>query len=500
MTNIFRVVVAGRPNVGKSALFNRLIRRRRSIVHDMPGMTRDVLEAEARLTDGRVYLLVDTGGYDPEGRETIPAAVREKAVAAIGKADLVLLVTDASAGVLPGDRAAARVIREAGRESFVVANKIDRREGLEGESEAWALGFPEVYGVSAEHGIGMDDLLDAIGRRLPGESGEASDARDEIALAVVGRPNVGKSSLVNALLGEERAIVSEIAGTTRDSVDVLFHSEGRRFRLVDTAGIRRQGKTEKGAEVLSVVQARKRIEDCDVALLVVDAEEGPTGQDASVASLVDAEGKGLVLVGNKWDLAGKREVGTADDFRTALATQIPFARHAPILLVSATTGRGVAKVLEAAARVAQNRRRRISTGELNRALGRSLRDKEPRTAAGRTLKVFYIAQTAVAPPTFSLVANRREPLHFSEERRIENLLRESVDFSGSPIRIRVRARSRESEREQRGEGGRRGGKDRKRKDERQRKGEHKRKREGERKHASKSRSHSKSSRRKASSR
>jgi len=252
--------------------------------------------------------------------------------------------------------------------------------------------------------------------------------------------------------------------------------------------------------VLSVVQARKRIEDCDVALLVVDAEEGPTGQDASVASLVDAEGKGLVLVGNKWDLAGKREVGTADDFRTALATQIPFARHAPILLVSATTGRGVAKVLEAAARVAQNRRRRISTGELNRALGRSLRDKEPRTAAGRTLKVFYVAQTAVAPPTFSLVANRREPLHFSEERRIENLLRESVDFSGSPIRIRVRARSRESEREQRGEGGRRGGKDRKRKDERQRKGEHKRKREGERKHASKSRSHSKSSRRKASSR
>ena len=188
---------------------------------------------------------------------------------------------------------------------------------------------------------------------------------------------------------------------------------------------------------------------------------------------MDAEGKGLVLVANKWDLAGKREVGTADDYRTALASQIPFARHAPILLVSATTGRGVAKVLVAAARVAENRRRRISTGELNRALGRSLRDKAPRTAAGRTLKVLYVAQTAVAPPTFSLVANRREPLHFSEERRIENLLRESVDFSGSPIRIRVRARSREAEREQRGEGGRRGGKNRKGKAERQRKGEHK---------------------------
>jgi GTPase len=451
VTPRFRVVVAGRPNVGKSALFNRLCHRRRSIVHDLPGMTRDVLEAEARLPDGRVYLVVDTGGYDPEGREKIPEAVREKAVAAIGKADLVLLVTDASAGVLPGDRAAARVIREAGRECLVVANKIDRREGLEGESEAWALGFPEVYGVSAEHGVGVDDLQEAIGRRLTGEgSEEASGWTGEIALAVVGRPNVGKSSLMNALLGEERAIVSEIAGTTRDSVDVLFESEGRRFRLVDTAGIRRRGKTEQGAEVLSVVQAKKRIEDCDVALLVVDAEEGPTGQDASVASMVDAEGKGLVLVANKWDLAGRREVGTADDFRTALATQIPFSRHAPILLVSAKTGRGIAKVLEAAARVAENRRRRISTGELNRVLGRSLRDKAPRTAAGRSLKALYVAQTGVAPPTFALVSHRAETLHFSEERRIENLLRESVDFSGSPIRLRVRGRSREREQDPKG--------------------------------------------------
>ena len=191
------------------------------------------------------------------------------------------------------------------------------------------------------------------------------------------------------------------------------------------------------------MQARKRIEECDVALLVVDASEGPTGQDATVASYVDEEGKGLVLIANKWDLAAQREEGTADDFRTALASQIPFARHAPILLISAKTGRGVAPVLAAAARVAENRRRRISTGELNRILGRALRDKAPRSAAGRALKVFYVAQTAVAPPTFALVANRAETLHFSEERRIENLLRASADFSGSPIRIRVRARSRD---------------------------------------------------------
>ena len=444
----YRVVIAGRPNVGKSALFNRLTRRRRSIVHDMAGMTRDVLEMEAELPDGRKYLLSDTGGYDPSGKEKIPAAVREKAVGAIRNADLVLLVVDASAGVLPGDRSAARVVRESGRECVVVANKIDRREGSEGEQEAWALGFPEMYGVSAEHGTGVDDVQAAIAQRMPEAGPEAPEpeARPrEIALAVVGRPNVGKSSLLNALLGEERAIVSEIAGTTRDSIDTAIDAGGRRFRLVDTAGIRRRGRTEKGAEVLSVVQARKRIEECDVALLVVDAEEGPTGQDASVASMADKEGKGLVLVANKWDLAGKREIGTAEDFQTALATQIPFARQAPILLVSAKTGRGIARVLETAARVADNRMRRITTGELNRILGRALRDKAPRTTKGRMLKVFYVAQTGAAPPTFTIVADHREPLHFSEERRIENLIRGSADFEGSPIRILVRARSRDED-------------------------------------------------------
>jgi GTPase len=447
-TRGFRVVIAGRPNVGKSALFNRLYRRRRALVHNLPGMTRDVLEVDAMLPDDRVFRLIDTGGYDPSGRERIPAAVREKAVAAIRGADLVLLVMDASAGVLPGDRSAARVIREAGRDCVVVANKIDRREGQEGESEAWELGFDEVLGASAEHGTGVDDVQDAIGRRLAAAAGseeapEPADDQREIAVAVVGRPNVGKSSLLNALLGEPRAIVSEVAGTTRDSVDAGLDSVGHRFRLVDTAGIRRRGRTHQGPEVLSVVQARKRIEECDVALLVVDASEGPTGQDASVASYAEQEGKGLVLLANKWDLASVREEGTADDFRQALASQIPFARYAPILLISATTGRGVARVLAATARVAQNRRRRIATGELNRILGRPLRDKAPRTASGKPLKIYYTAQTAVAPPTFSLVASRAEPLHFSEERRIENLLREAADFEGSPIRIHVRGRARE---------------------------------------------------------
>ena len=322
------------------------------------------------------YLLADTGGYDPSGKEKIPAAVREKAVGAIKNADLVLLVMDASAGVLPGDRAAARVIREAGRDCVVVANKIDRREGSEGEQEAWALGFSEMYGVSAEHGTGVDDVQAAIGQRMPEAAPEEAETEArprEIALAVVGRPNVGKSSLVNALLGEERAIVSEIAGTTRDSIDAALEAAGRRFRLVDTAGIRRRGRTEKGAEVLSVVQARKRIEECDVALLVVDAERGADRPGRQRRLLADEEGKGLVLVANKWDLAGKREIGTAEDFQTALATQIPFARQAPILLVSAKTGRGIARILETAARVADNRLRRIYDGRA-----------QPRSSAGRS--------------------------------------------------------------------------------------------------------------------
>jgi len=447
----FRVVIAGRPNVGKSALFNRLLRRRRSLVHDRPGMTRDVLEAEAPLSDGRTYRLLDTGGFDPEGREEIPKAIRDKALQAIGQADLILLVTDASAGILPGDREAARAAREAGVETVVVANKVDRREGSEGEQEAWELGFAEVFGVSAEHGIGVDELLDAIAVRVPDEDesrdtgqgtlDRAEETVREIALAVVGRPNVGKSSLVNALLGEERAIVSEVAGTTRDATDVSLARNGRVFRLVDTAGIRRKAKTERGPEVLSVVQARKRIADCDVAVLVLDASEGPTAQDAAVASYAHEEGKGIVLVANKWDLAAEEGPEASKRFEAAVRDRLPFAGYAEMLRASALTKRGVSQVLQAAERAANNRLRRISTGELNRVLGRALRDSPPQTVRGLRLRVYYVAQTAIHPPTFTLVCNREEELHFSESRRIENIIRKAADFTGTPIRVSVRGRS-----------------------------------------------------------
>lgn len=443
----FRVVVVGRPNVGKSAIFNRLVGRRRSLVHDLPGMTRDVIEEEAALADGRRFTAVDTGGFDPLDQETIPAAIRRRALDEIARADFVFLVTDASAGVLPGDREAARVVRQAGKECVVLANKIDRREGREGEQEAYSLGFPEIIGVSAEHNLGIDELFDAVAARIgEGETAPERAPRDgsEIAVAIIGRPNVGKSSLVNAILGFERAIVSEVAGTTRDSLDERIEIEGRAYRIIDTAGIRRKGKTEQGPEVLSVVAARKRLDQCDVALLVFDAAEGPTSQDSTVASYAIEKGKGLILVANKWDLAGPAKV--AEAFRLDVYNKFPFARFAPILLVSAKTGRGVAKLPKEIARIAENRERRIPTSELNRLISEETRNRTSKGESGRTLKIFYASQTGTAPPSFSLVASRAENLYFSDARRLENALRRAADFQGSPIELRVTGRKQSGDR------------------------------------------------------
>jgi GTP-binding protein len=435
----FRVAVVGRPNVGKSALFNRLVGRRRSLVHDLPGMTRDVIEETVSLSDGRRYTVVDTGGFDPSDRDAIPAEVRKRALDEIGRADLVFLVVDASAGVLPGDREAARVVRQAGKECVVLANKIDRREGREGEQEAFALGFGEVIGVSAEHNLGIDELLDAVGARLGNAAeDEAALPPQEIAVAIIGRPNVGKSSLLNALVGFERAIVSAAAGTTRDALDERLEVDGRVFRIVDTAGIRRRGKTEQGPEVLSVVAARKRLERCDVALVVFDALEGPTSQDSTVASYAVEKGKGILLVANKWDLAGAGRI--AEQFRLDVHDKFPFARFAPILLLSAKTGRGVGKLPKEIARVAENRERRMPTSEVNDLISRETKNRTSKGESGRTLKILYASQTGTSPPSFSLVASRAENLYFSDERRLENAFRRAADFEGTPIEFRVSAR------------------------------------------------------------
>jgi len=448
---MLRVAIVGRPNVGKSALFNRIFRKRRSLVHDLPGMTRDVVEEEVTLSTGESFVLIDTGGFDPSDRGAIPDAVRSRALAEIERCDLALLVIDASAGVLPGDRKAARGIREAGKDCLVLANKIDRREGEEGEPEAYELGFPEVFGVSAEHNLGISELLDAIASRarkhaqeIPapkaGEAEEGPSAR-EIAVAIVGRPNVGKSSLLNAIVGFERTIVSETAGTTRDSVDIVVSRAGRRFRFIDTAGIRRRGKTEQGPEVLSVVAARKRLERCDVALVVFDAVGGPTSQDSTIASYAVESGKALLLIGNKWDLAAETKKDVKN-FRLDVYEKFPFAKFAPLVLLSAKTGRGVAQLPAEIFRVAENRERRLPTAQINRLVTNEFRGRMPKGESGRPLKVLYASQTKTSPPTFSLVASRADGLYFSESRRLENVLRRAADFAGTPIVFHVVARKR----------------------------------------------------------
>ena len=445
----FRVAVVGRPNVGKSALFNRLLSRKRSLVHDLPGMTRDFVEEVASLPDGRRFTLIDTGGFDPADRETIPAAVRRQALAEIGKSDLVLLVLDASAGVVPADLEAVRVVRSSGKPCFIAANKIDRKAGAEGEGEAYSLGFPDVFGVSAEHNLGIGELLDAIAERVPeakADAGSESPEAEErvIPVAIVGRPNVGKSSLLNALAGYERSIVSEVAGTTRDSVDLKLAFSGKEFLFIDTAGVRRKGKTERGPEVMSVVAARKRVERAAVSLVVFDAAEGPTSQDAAVASYAAEKGKGILFVANKWDLAPADR--KPDDLRQDVLENFPFARYAPLLRVSAKSGRGVAKLPAEIVRIAENRNRRVPTAELNRIVRDEFSRRPPKGESGRQLKVLYASQTGTRPPSFSLVASRAEPLYYSDARRLENVIRRMADFAGTPIFFHVSARKKGAER------------------------------------------------------
>ena len=436
------VAIVGRPNVGKSTLFNRLLGQRRAIVDELPGLTRDRHYAEAEWS-GRKFLLVDTGGIDPGSAHPIQRQIIQQTAQALEEADVSLLVVDAAQGITALDREVAERVRRRGRPMLLIVNKADSAAREEEATDFYSLGVGTPIPVSALHGRNAGELLEEIVHRLPATETAPVD-ESAIRIAVVGRPNVGKSSLVNSLLGQERTIVSEVAGTTRDSVDVTLEHRGRRFRLVDTAGIRRKARTERGPEVLSVVSARKRIEESDVALLVLDAGEGVTAQDAAVASAAWEVGKGLVIAANKWDLAGGPGEEAAKEFRRAVAERLAFASHAPLLFVSAKTRRGVGRLLDSVVTVAENRRRRISTGELNRVLGRALRDKPPRTAAGGRLKVFYVAQTGSAPPTFTLVANREEALHFSEARRVENIIRGAADFSGCPIRISVRERAQTS--------------------------------------------------------
>jgi GTP-binding protein len=432
----FRVVLVGRPNVGKSALFNRLAGTRRALVHARPGMTRDALEMTARTSGGRSFVVVDTGGLDLDAAGGFAAWTSERALTTVADADLLLFVLDGASGLLPEDRRIGGRLHALGKPVVAVWNKVDTRAAAEAASEAHALGFRDVVEVSALHGAGQDELDSLIEARLP--AAEAVDAAGApLPVAVVGRPNVGKSSLVNALLGRDRVMVSEIPGTTRDAIDTVVSRGGRQYLFVDTAGIRRKGKPAEAPEKLAVVAALKSIERARICVVVFDASEGVTAQDATIAGTAEQAGRALLLVANKWDLV-ERDHARVKALKETVAERFVFARRAPFLPVSAKTGRGVGRVFPELDGLAKRFEAKITTGELNRLLQKAFARQAPTGRSGRDLKVRYAVQVRSGPPVIRLFADRAEALHFSFERYLQNRLREHVKLDGVPVKFEVR--------------------------------------------------------------
>ncbi len=436
------VVFVGRPNVGKSTLFNRLTGTRRSIVAPVAGTTRDIIAQPVTWHD-HALTLTDTGGLFGASQDPLHHLVVERGRRALGQADLIVMVADGREGFVPGDAEVAAAARATGVPVVLAINKMDDRRARDGALELYRLGFDPVVEISAEHGMGVADLQDAILAKVPNAPRvtQESDER-EIAVAIVGRPNAGKSSLVNLLLREERMIVSDVPGTTRDSVDAMLTWHRKQFRIVDTAGIRRPGRVSRGGavETLSVMLAKRAIERADVAVLVLDATEGPTDQDGAIAGAAVEAGRGVVIAANKWDLMKDRGQDAAKEFDETLRHRLKFLEFAPILHISAKTGERAPKLLEAVERVSQARATRVPTGELNRFVEQITAGHPPVASTRRNVRILYAAQTGIAPPSFVLFTNVATELHFSYMRFLENRLREQYGFFGTPIRITIRRR------------------------------------------------------------
>jgi GTP-binding protein len=453
-------VLVGRPNVGKSTLFNRLTRSRRAIVTPVPGTTRDLI-TNVLEWDGTHFELTDTGGMFGASLDPLHALVLERGREAIRGADLLVLVVDGREGLVPGDREIAEAARAANRPVIVAINKTDDHRARAGAMEFYQLGFDPVIEISAEHSDGVPDLVDAIVAALPGRGQSTDDTAQpsddavhgevapavaevpqDVVVAVVGRPNAGKSSLVNRLLREERMLVSEVPGTTRDAVESVLTWHRRAFRIVDTAGIRRPGRVAQSGQVesVSVLLARRAIEGADVVVLVVDASAGVMEQDAAIAGEAHRAGRGVVLVANKWDLVKTEGPDFVTRFDENLRQQLKFLTYAPVLHVSAATGERVSKVLETIDRVAAARRARVKTHALNALVERISREHPPASPGKQHVRILYAAQIGVAPPTFACFTNVATSFHFSYVRYLENRIRDEFGFIGTPIRITVRAR------------------------------------------------------------
>ena len=455
------VTLVGRPNVGKSTLFNRIVGQRLAVVHDRPGTTRDRLYASAEWI-GISFDVVDTGGIEvlPEtviaGRRPGPgrmlaqdsapyvAQMRAQAEVAIREADAIVFITDVTSGLTAGDEEVADILRRARCPVLLAANKADNLSLRQAALEFYVLGLGMVYPISALHGTGVADMLDAVVETLPSSEPEAENEAASAAtgISIVGRPNVGKSSLLNRLLGEERSIVSPIPGTTRDAVDTYLEWEGRPITLIDTAGIRRRGKIGRGVEHYSVLRALRAIQRADVALLVVDGVDGVTAQDAHVAGFILDEWASAVVLVNKWD-AVEKDTHTMAEYTRWVREALRFLDYVPVLFISALTGQGVNKVLPTALAVNEARFQRIPTGQLNRLVQDALARHAPPSKWGKRLKIYYASQPGVAPPTFVFHVNDPDLVHFSYERYLENQLRRVYEFPGAPLRLVFRRRERQ---------------------------------------------------------
>jgi len=462
------VAIVGRPNVGKSTLFNRLVGSRRAIVGDEPGITRDRLYGEAEWR-GRHLRIVDTGGILPEDKDFIPAEIFRQAKVALQEADAVIMVVDGRTEMASSDMELARQLIRSGKPLFLAVNKVDTDKQQTLTDEFHRLGIRQLFPISAENARGLDDLLDAILEILPlnpqlttDDTEDAEEIQEEppqsheTKVAIIGHPNVGKSTLLNRLTGAERSIVSPIPGTTRDAVDEIVERDGKRFRFIDTAGIRRKGKTHLMAEKLSVVMARKHLEAADIALLVIDATEGVSQLDAAIAGYAHESGRSMIIIVNKWDLvvSGKERTGRqtkssrmqenkrpADRiaYEERLRDALKFLSYAPILFVSASTGKGTEKIFPTLEEVATERRKRIGTGEMNRFL-KHVDFERASVPTRQQVRIYYMTQAAVGPPTFVIFTDRKVKLHFAYQRFLENQIRKAFGFVGTPIWIKNRAR------------------------------------------------------------